>query len=27
MKTFTRIIVVPFDQLSFDHGAMSTANP
>ncbi|MEO0023689.1 MAG: hypothetical protein RL196_130 [Actinomycetota bacterium] len=24
---FERIIVVPFDQLSFDHGAMAAANP
>ena len=24
---FERIIIVPFDQLSFDHGAMASANP
>ena len=27
MKTFERIIVVPFDQLSFEHGAMAAADP
>ena len=27
MNTFERIVVVAFDQLSFEHGAMASANP
>jgi deoxyribodipyrimidine photolyase-related protein len=27
MSEFERIILVPFDQLSFEHGAMASANP